>query len=171
MQSDTLDRDAVTAGPTRRLRDLTYHERQFINALENEAARFLVVGSWAVCLHGISVNPQDLDVLIGTDTDNVQAFLRAWDYVEPVNYRRTLRGAPAPFQQQTVTLGVGHADALTAIRGVDFGAAWERRELRALGDLQIPVLARVDLVAMLESSERPQDRERFTALLQQRPHR
>lgn len=169
--TSSLDLACVTAGPSRRLRDLTYHERRFIRALEDEAARFLIVGSWAVGLYGASLNPQDLDVLIGTETDNVRAFLRAWDHVEPVNYRRTLRGEPAPFQQQPVALGAGHADVLTTIRGVDFNAAWERRELRAFRNLQLPVLARLDLIAMLESSERPQDRERLAALLRQRHER
>jgi hypothetical protein len=42
--------------------------------------------------------------------------------------RLIIRGTPAPFQQVRVTLGTGHADALTAVRGVDFAPAWERRE-------------------------------------------
>jgi hypothetical protein len=149
------------------VRDFTYHERQFLNALDDECVRFLVVGSWAPALHGLALEPADLDVLIGTDPGNVQAFLRVWDRMEPVNYRRTLRDAPALFIQIPVTLGTSHADALTAVRGVDFTPAWQRRELRAVGDLQVPVLARVDLIAALESSERQQDRERLALLQQQ----
>jgi hypothetical protein len=49
--------------------------------------------------------------------------------------------------------------------GVDFAPAWERREIQAIGDLGIPVLARADLVVALQSSERPKDREAL-ALLQ-----
>jgi len=150
------------------LGDFTYHERQFLNALDDECVRFLVVGSWALALHGIALEPVDLDVLIGTDLESVQAFLWVWDRVEPVNYRRTLRGAPAAFQQVRVTLGAGHADALTAVRCIDFGSAWLRRELRAGSHPQVPVLARMDLIAALESSERPQDSERL-AVLQRRP--
>lgn len=150
------------------MRDFSYHERQFLKALDDECVRFLVAGSWAAALHGLALEPADLDVLIGTDADNVQAFLRTWDHVEPVNYRRTLRGAPAAFQQIPVTLGAGHADALTAVRGVDFALAWQRRELRTVGDLQVHVLARVDLIAALEASDRPRDRERL-ASLQQHP--
>jgi hypothetical protein len=77
------------------VRDFTYYERQFIKALDHECVRFLIVGSWASALHGVSVNPRDLVVLIGIDADNVQAFMRVWDLVEPVPYRRTLRGAPS----------------------------------------------------------------------------
>jgi hypothetical protein len=55
----TLDRGDITAGPSRPLRELTYHERCLIHALEDEAARFLIVGSWAVGLCGVSVNPFD----------------------------------------------------------------------------------------------------------------
>jgi hypothetical protein len=150
-----------------RLRDFTYHERRFLKALDEEGVQFLVVGSWAPALHGLALAPADLDVLIGTDAGNVQAFLRAWDRLEPIPGRRVLRDAPAPFRQIRVTLGKGHADALTAVRGVDFAPAWERREIHAIGDLGIPVPARADLLSALESSQRPQDRERL-ALLQQR---
>jgi hypothetical protein len=150
------------------LRDFTYHERRFLKALDEEGVQFLVVGSWAPALHGMALEPVDLDVLIGTDADNVQAFLRAWDRLEPIPGRRMLRGAPASLQQDRVTLGKGHADALTAVRGVDFAQAWERREIHAIGDMGIPVLARADLVAALQWSERPKDREAL-ALLQRQP--
>jgi len=150
----------------RGLRDFTYHERRFLRALDEEGVQFLVVGSWAPALHGLALEPADLDVLIGTDAGNVQAFLRAWDLLQPIPGRRILRGAPSPLQQDRVTLGAGHADALTTVRGVDFAQAWERREIHAIGDMGIPVLARADLVAALQSSERPKDHEAL-ALLQQ----
>jgi hypothetical protein len=38
---------------------------------------------------------------------------------------------------------------LTSVDGVDFTEAWERREVRTFADLEIPVLARVDLIAAL----------------------
>lgn len=148
------------------MRDFTYHERRFLKALDEEGVQFLVVGSWAPALHGLALEPVDLDVLIGTDAGNVQAFLRAWDHLEPIPGRRMLRAAPAPFQQDRVTLGKGHADALTAVRGVDFAQAWERREIQAIGDIGVPVLGRADLVSALQWSERPQDRETLASLQQ-----
>lgn len=150
------------------VRDFTYHERRFLKALDEEGVQFLVVGSWAPALHGVALEPADLNVLIGTDAGNVQAFFRARDRLEPIPGRRILRDVPSPFQQDRVTLGKGHADALTAVRGVDFAQAWERREIQAIGDMGVPVLARADLVSALQSSERPQDRERLTLLRQSR---
>lgn len=52
------------------MRAFSYHERQFIKALDDECVRFLM-GSWALALHGVSVNPRDLDVLIGIEADPV----------------------------------------------------------------------------------------------------
>jgi len=66
----------VAAGASDAVRDFTYHERQFLKALDYECVRFLVVGSWASGFHGLVLDPADLDVLIGTDPGNAQAFLR-----------------------------------------------------------------------------------------------
>ena len=150
------------------MRDLTLHERVFIKALQDEGVQFLIVGSWALALHGVLVNPQDLDVLIGTDLANAQAFARAWDCVDPKPGARVAPVTLGPYQQDTIILGPGRGDALTAIGGVDFQEAWKRREMRTARDLHVPVLARVDLIATLQSSERPRDRQRL-ALLQERP--
>ena len=53
---------------------------------------------------------------------------------------RTVSGAAG--QQDTIILGPGRGDALTAIGGVDFEEAWQRREVRTVRDLHVPVLAR-----------------------------
>src|SRR5882762_1168818 len=68
----TLDGAGVAAGASDAVRDFTYHERQFLKALDYECVRFLVVGSWASDFHGLVLDPADLDVLIGTDPGNAQ---------------------------------------------------------------------------------------------------
>lgn len=146
------------------MRDLTYHERQFILCLEREEVQFLVVGSWALLLHGVPSLPNDLDVLIGMDAENVRSLIRVWDHVDPITGRRGLRGAVGPMQQTQIVLGTGHADALTSIAGVDFNAALNRREVFSRQDLRLPTIARVDLEATLALSDRPKDSERLKAL-------
>jgi hypothetical protein len=146
------------------MRDLNLHEQRFIRALEGEAVRYLVIGSWALRLHGVSIEPHDIDVLIGTDPGNTRAFLRVWDRVDPVPWRRTLSGEVKPFQQVTVTLGAGHADVLTSIHGLDFEHALARCEVRDIWGMQIPVPSCPDLIAALQASERPKDRSRLAAL-------
>ena len=49
----------------------------FLNALNEAKAKYLVVGGHAVGLHGHSRATKDLDVWIGEDADNRDAVIRA----------------------------------------------------------------------------------------------
>jgi len=48
-------------------------------------------------------------------------------------------------------------DVLTSLSGLEFNDAWPRRELHAVGGLDVPFLSRADLIANKRATGRPKD--------------
>lgn len=121
--------------------------------------RFLVVGGYAVAHHGHPRATKDIDVWVCPGAENADRVIRA------------LRRFGAPLASlgvtrddfltagQTVQIGVPplRIDLLTEIAGVDFESAWTTRERFVLGEHEIPILGRTQLLANKRASGRPQD--------------
>ena len=151
------------------MRELNFNELMFIEALKRHRVAYLVIGSWSLRLHDVAINPNDIDFLIGTDSQNLQAFVGAWDATDPIPGRRVLTREACSSQMTTVRLGAGHADILTSIAGVDFSVALDRAKIVAIQTVHLPTLARQDLESHLLSSDRPGDRDRLELLRRVNP--
>jgi hypothetical protein len=129
-----------------------------LSALNAAKARFLVIGAYAVGVHGIPRATKDLDVWIEASPDNAARVLRA------------LRsfGAPladlteADFAQPGAGFKMGlpprRIDILTQISGVAFEQAWPHRlEAEFAPGLRCGVIGVVELVANKRAAGRPQD--------------
>jgi hypothetical protein len=121
--------------------------------------RFMVVGAYAVAIHGWPRATKDLDVWVEPSAENaprVLAALRAF-------------GAPVATLGVTeddlrvpgiwVTLGVEPAriDVLTKLTGLDFADAWPRSVEAGFGDARCHVIGFDDLLAAKRAAGRPQD--------------
>jgi hypothetical protein len=119
--------------------------------------RFLLIGAYALAVHGRPRATGDLDL---------------WVESTPANARRTLSalrafGAPlADLREQDlcspgVVFQIGIApiriDILTSATGVDFAGAWERRVEAAFQDVRVPVISKADLIANKRATGRTRD--------------
>jgi hypothetical protein len=131
---------------------------ELITALNAADARFLVVGAYAVGVHGRPRATKDLDVWIEASSENAARVLRA------------LRQFGAPLGDLTeadfATPGTGfkmgspprRIDLLTKISGVDFQVAWPRRTEAEFGpEVRCGVIGFDDLIANKKAAGRPQD--------------
>jgi hypothetical protein len=139
--------------------------RDLLSALSAADARFLVIGAYAVGVHGHPRATKDLDVWVEASPDNaarVMAALRSF-------------GAPVTdlSEQDLASPGVGfmmgipprRIDVLTKIAGVEFADAWPRRIEAAFGEgLRCPVIGLDDLLANKRAADRLQDRADVEAL-------
>jgi hypothetical protein len=131
----------------------------FLVALLDSGARFLVVGAHALAVHGVPRATQDLDVWIDMSADNAE---RVWDAL-----RRF--GAPAEAlgvtREDLVNPGVviqfglppNRIDVMTAISGVRFEDAWPSRVEKRVRDRAVPFLGREAFVANKRASGRFKD--------------
>jgi len=128
-----------------------------LHALSDAEARFMVVGAYAVGVHGHPRSTGDLDIWVEASAENAP---RVW---------RALQVFGAPLHQivegDFATLGIvfqigvapRRIDILTQISGVDFATAWPGRTSALFGDLTCPVLGRAELLMNKSSTGRDKD--------------
>jgi hypothetical protein len=118
---------------------------------------YLVVGAYAMASHGFPRATGDMDLWVESTPENAARVLDAL-----VEF-----GTPASHFDEEVLATEGNIiqigikprriDILTAIDGVDFDAAWERRDEVKLGGVVLPVLSLEDLIANKRATGRLKD--------------
>src|SRR5207249_1975356 len=121
----------------------------FVDLLRAFAAadvRFLVVGAYALAVHGLPRATGDLDVWIDPTAANARrAYGALGDFGAPlVNLREEdLTNPDLVFQMGVAPVRI---DVLMGISGVVFDEAWERRTDAILEGVRFPVIGFDDLV-------------------------
>ena len=130
----------------------------FLKLLDSHGVEFLLIGGYAVGIHGYPRGTAALDVWVSrapANTNRIVSALKEFGFETP-------ELSPALFQQpdKVVRMGVPpiRIDILTSITGVQFDECYRRRETVCVGDLQIPVISLPDLKANKLATGRSQDR-------------
>jgi hypothetical protein len=121
--------------------------RDILSALHAEHVEFLVVGSYAVAVHGRARATEDLDIWVRPSESNSKQLMRALlRFGAP-----TLSLTAQDFQASDVVFQMGNPpwriDILTSIDGVTFDEAWSERQEWSVEGLAVPVLSRRHLIA------------------------
>jgi hypothetical protein len=128
-------------------------------ALQAAGARFLIVGAYAMAIHGVPRFTVDLDVLVRPDPENAR---RVWQALLDF-------GAPAEalglsiedLSRPDLIFQMGQAprriDLITEISGIDFDEAWGTRRIETFEGLELPFLGREALILNKRASGRPKD--------------
>jgi hypothetical protein len=119
--------------------------------------RFLVVGAYALALHGKPRATGDLDIWIDATPDNAARVIRAL----------TAFGAPLTdvsvddFSRPGVTYQIGVApgriDILTELTGISFAEAWPDRMRRPFGEVDADFIGRDAFVRNKRATGRAKD--------------
>ncbi len=139
--------------------------RDLLSALSDAEVRFMVIGAYAVGIHGHPRATKDLDIWIEASPDNATRVIQA------------LRQFGAPLldlcAEDLSRPGIGfmmgvpprRIDVITKISGLEFADAWARRIEANFGDeLRCPVISIGDLLINKRASDRLQDRADVDAL-------
>lgn len=128
-----------------------------LHALNAEGAEYLIVGGYAFALHGKPRATKDVDIFIGTDTENAS---RVW---------RALQSFGAPLEDlnkqdltQPDTFFImgrepNQIDVITTIDGITFQEAWENRVTSRYGDEPVYFIGKDELIKNKKAAGRPQD--------------
>lgn len=143
----------------------------FLSLCLRNGLRFLVVGGYAVAVHGHPRFTKDLDIWIMVDPENAARIVRVLDEFGFASAGLTA----ADFGAEGYVLQLGHPpnriDILTGITGVEFESCWERRFIGPLGDLSVPFIGYSDLERNKLATGRDQDRADVSALRRHRAAR
>lgn len=137
--------------------DLAPDFDEFIGSLTAHGVEFLVVGAYALALHGAPRFTGDLDVLVRPDRDNATRLLAALEAFgfpvtelsleAVVDRRRMLQMGLPPVQIQV----------MSAISGVEWEEAWANRMEAPLGRHRVSFLGRETFLRNKRAAGRPRD--------------
>lgn len=131
--------------------------RDLFAALNGARAEFLIVGGYALAVHGTPRFTKDLDVWIRATPDNAQRVWKALlEFGAPFG-DLTLEDLSTPGIVFQMGLPPNRIDLLTAIDGVDFAVAWGHKFPSKYGDQAVMVLGFEELIRNKEATGRPQD--------------
>jgi hypothetical protein len=139
--------------------------RDLLSLFNDEGVRYLIVGGFALAYHGRPRYTKDLDVWIDPLADNPARAFKALARFGAALDRVTvddLRDPECVFQVGVEPIRV---DILSAISGVRFEDAWDRREQSTYGNVPVFVIARDDYIANKRATGRARDLRDVEALL------
>ena len=118
---------------------------------------YLLVGGQALALHGVLRFTKDADVwLRDTEPNLAKAEDALRRFGAPPEVFKALTDAAG---LDVVWMGVPPAriDLMKAVPGGDFASAWDSRETRRVGETEVQLIGRQDLILLKSASGRPQD--------------
>src|SRR5262245_13994609 len=128
-----------------------------LSALSAEGVEYLLIGAYAMAVHGVPRATGDIDVWVRPSQENADRVLRALTrFGAPLGSLRAadLTGAGTVFQ---IGVAPNRVDVMTGIDGVGFDEAWSRRETRTIGGLTVEVIGRDDLIRNKRATGRTRD--------------
>lgn len=140
--------------------------RDFLRALRDADARFLVVGAHALAAHGVPRVTGDLDIWIESERPNA---MRVVDALTRFGAPLTALGVQASdFTQPDRVVQIGlppyRVDLLTSISGVRFEEAWDDRLPGSLFGVDVDFLGRASFIRNKRATGRDKDLRDIEAL-------
>jgi hypothetical protein len=136
---------------------LTDDFREFLRLLGAQRVEYLLIGGYAVALHGYPRATVDLDIWVRVERDNaarIVAALHDFGFDSPLLAERLFL-----LPDQIVRFGVPpfRIELLTSIAGVDFDACRARAVLMEIDGLTVPVISLDDLKINKRAAGRHKD--------------
>lgn len=130
---------------------------EFLKSLSSHGVEYLLIGGYAVGLHGFPRATADLDVWVSINAENAARIVEA---IKEFGFGTPdLKPSLFLVEDKVVRMGVPplRIDILTSIEGVQFDDCFKRRQVISIGDLKLPVISLADLKANKKATGRLQD--------------
>jgi hypothetical protein len=137
--------------------DLTPDFKEFIQLLNAHNVQYLVVGGYAVALHGYPRNTKDIDIWLWLDAANADKLLDALDEFGFGSLGLTVGDFLVP--DQIIQLGYPPAriDLITTLPGVEFSTCYQTRLEVQVDEVTVNFIDLENLKRNKRASGRPQD--------------
>lgn len=133
--------------------------KEFIELLSKQKAEYLLIGGYALGIHGYPRYTGDMDIWINPTTENAQ---RVLGVLEEFGFGE-LDLTEADFIKPGNVIQLGYPplriDLITQPDGVEFAGSYTRRMELDYEGLKIPVIGLEDFKQNKEASARPKDLE------------
>jgi hypothetical protein len=130
---------------------------EMLRELSATGADFLIVGGHALSAHGYVRATMDFDIWIRPTPENAPRVYQAVVRFGAPLHGLTVEDLATPGLIYQIGVKPERIDILTALSGVDFQKAWERRIQAVVDGSDYNVIGREDLIANKRASGRPID--------------
>ena len=144
-------------GPSRTDAGMNRDFAEMLDALSAAGADFLIVGAHALAAHGRPRATGDLDLWIRPTAENAA---NVWSALVSFGAPLTeVTGDDLSTPGIVFQIGIVPAriDILTSLTGLEFDAAWSRRQILKVEGRDLPFLSREDLIRNKTALGRPRD--------------
>lgn len=142
--------------------------RDFITALNTNEVRYILVGGFAVILHGYSRTTGDMDIWVERTRENYLKLQKAFsDFGMPVFDMTEDNFLEHPIWD-IFTFGVPPVaiDIMVKVKGMDFEENYNKSVIFQNDNLEIRTLHKNQLIAAKKHSNRPKDQDDIINLTQ-----
>jgi len=119
------------------------HFREFLQSLNENRVKYLVVGGYAVGFHGYPRSTADLDIWVKPDAENAVSLVAA---MRSLGFEVA---DPPALERPDRMLGIGVPpvciEIMTSVSGVTFDDCYGQRDTLDLEGLEVPVIDRENL--------------------------
>lgn len=131
--------------------------KEMLQCLSEEEVKFLLVGAYALAVHGFPRATKDIDFFVWATPENAANLMRAL-----VKFGAPIEDiSESDFSSEGVIFQIGNSprriDIITTIDGVKFDQAYVNRTMFSIEGLQVPVISLEDLIVNKRASGRAQD--------------
>lgn len=130
--------------------------KEFIELLNKNNVRYIIIGGYAVVYHGYVRSTNDIDIWIDIRKDNIKKVIKALDEFG----FSSLNISEADFSpNQIIQLGYppNRIDLITTPAGIDFETCYESREQIRIDNITIKFIDLENLIKAKKASGRTRD--------------
>ena len=131
--------------------------KDMLLALNDAGAEYLVVGAYALAVHGNVRATGDIDIWVRPTAENASKVWQALEVFRAPKRNLSLEDLCDPDVVYQVGVAPFRIDFLTSIDGVTFDDAWANRRDTTFDGVHIMVIGRNELIENKKVSGRPKD--------------
>ena len=133
--------------------------QEFIQALTNNDVDYILIGGYAVILHGYARTTGDMDIWVRRTQDNYNKLVKAFEEFKMPIFDMTPNNFLHNEAIDVFTFGVSpvRIDLMTKAKGLKFEVAFANSLLYEIQGIKIRLISKNDLIRMKKSANRPKD--------------
>jgi hypothetical protein len=128
-----------------------------LNALNDSAADYLVIGAHAVAAYATPRATGDFDIWIRPTKDNAERVWAALDRFGAPRRKLAVKDLYTPDNIYQIGVAPNRIDLVTSITGIDFDEAWESRNRPQINGISVNLISREHLLRNKRATGRPKD--------------
>lgn len=128
-----------------------------LSSLNGAGVEYIIVGAYALAAHGFPRATGDIDIFVNRTPANAQRIMAGLNEFGASLSDISLEDWLAPDMIVQIGIAPCRIEIITAIDGVEFAEAWHKKIPTTLGDLQVNVLSKQDLLKNKLATGRDKD--------------